>query len=72
MAAVEVHTYFLRGSWRNRILGGEDLSEEFGSRSEAALVGRDHARELGVEHLVHEQDGTLLDRVSYSNRVRSG
>lgn len=72
MADVEVHTYFLQGRWRNRIVGGEELSEEFGSRSEAALVGRDHARELGVEHLLHEQDGTLLNRVCYSKGVRSG
>ena len=66
MADISVHTYYADGMWRNRIIGGEELFEDFVTRAEAVLVGRDHARELRVEHIVYQQDGNVLHQASYS------
>lgn len=66
MADIEVHTYYVEGTWRNRIISGEELLEEFTTRGEAVLIGRDHARELRAEHIVYQQDGNVLHQASYS------
>jgi len=52
----DVETYPVEGKWRNRIAGNPGFLDEFGSLEEAVLVGRDHARELQVEHIVRNQD----------------
>src|SRR5687768_3396560 len=67
----DVETYYVDGKWRNRIEGNPGFLDEFGSREEAVLVGRDHARELQVEHIVHNQDGTIGQRSSYGQDPRS-
>lgn len=66
----DVETYHVDGKWRNRIEGNQGFLEEFGSRGEAILVGRDHARELQVEHIIRNADGTIGKRHSYANDPR--
>jgi len=58
----DVETYHVDGKWRNRIAGNQGFLDEFGSREEAVLAGRDHARDMQVEHIVHNQDGTIGER----------
>ena len=69
MADNSVHTYYADGVWRNRIIRGEELFEEFITRAEAVLVGRDHARELRAEHVVYQQDGNILNQTSYAGAM---
>ena len=60
----DVVTYYVDGKWRNRIEGNPGFLDEFGSREEAVRVGRDHARNLQVEHSVRNQDGSIGQRSS--------
>lgn len=54
----DVATYHVEGKWRNRIEGNQGFLDEFGTKEEAVRFGRDHARVLKVEHIVHNQNGT--------------
>ena len=43
----DVITMSKRGQWVNRVVGGEELSQSFRSREEAADAGRELALQLG-------------------------
>ena len=57
----DVTTYHVDGKWRNRIEGNQGFLDEFGTKEEAVMAGRDRARELGVGHIVRNQDGTIAE-----------
>jgi hypothetical protein len=67
----DVETYHVDGKWRNRIQGNPGFLDEFATRDQAVLAGRDRARELAVEHVVRNRDGTIGDRSSYGNDPRN-
>ncbi|MGY2875018.1 hypothetical protein ACVW00_002208 [Marmoricola sp. URHA0025 HA25] len=60
----EVETYFENGQWKTAIVPGEDLGGPYGSREEAVAAGREAARERGVEHVVRDEHGTVVDQTS--------
>jgi len=66
----DVETYHSDGTWRNRIEGQQELPGEYARKQEAVEAGRDHARELRVEHIVRDLDGQIGDRSTYGNDPR--
>lgn len=66
----DVETYHSNGSWHNRIEGQQDLPGEYATKHEAVAAGRDHARELKVEHIVRDLDGRIGDRSTYGQDPR--
>jgi hypothetical protein len=69
--AGEVHTVYRDGQWRNELGGGPDLGGTHATKELAVSAGRDAARQRGVEHVIHNQDGTIGEKNSYGNDPRS-
>jgi len=65
--AGEVHTVYRDGQWRNELGGGPDLGGTHATEEQAVSAGRDEARQRGVEHVIHNQDGTIGEKNSYGN-----
>jgi hypothetical protein len=65
--AGEVHTVYRDGQWRNELGGGPDLGGTHATKEQAVSAGRDEARQRGVEHVIHNQDGTIGEKNSYGN-----
>jgi hypothetical protein len=63
MTSGEVETYFENGEWRNAIVPGEDLGGPYASRQEAITAGRDAARDRGVEHVIRDEVGTVVEQI---------
>ncbi len=59
MAHGDVETLANEGKWHNVIAGTDQVSEPFDTRDDAAEEGREMARDLGVEHIVKNADGTV-------------
>jgi hypothetical protein len=69
--AGEVHTVYRDGQWRNQLAGGPDLGGTHATKEQAVSAGRDEARQRSVEHVIHNQDGTIGEKNSYGNDPRS-
>jgi hypothetical protein len=67
MAKQNVHTVPHDDGWANRREGNDRVSNTAPTKQEAERVGRDMARRDGVEHLIHNKDGTIGGRNSYGN-----
>ena len=61
-----VHTRESDGAWVNEV-DGEGEASRHDTRSDAASFGRDLARERGVEHVVHGEDGSVEERYDYGD-----
>jgi hypothetical protein len=62
MTSGEVETYYEDGEWRNAVVPGEDLGGPYPSQEEAVAAGRELARQRGVEHVVRDQVGTVVEQ----------
>ncbi len=67
MAGRPVHTVPHGDGWANRREGSQRVSNTFSTKAEAQAAGRDMARRDGVEHIIHNKDGTISERNSYGN-----
>jgi hypothetical protein len=63
-----VETCFVDGVWRNSVGPGRPLRGEYPSREAAVEAGRVEARVRGVEHVVRDVDGAVLERRRYPRR----
>jgi len=68
--AGDVHTVYRDGAWRNEVGGGSDLDGTHDTKEDAVSAGRDEARKREVEHVIHNQDGTIGEKNSYGNDPR--
>lgn len=59
--AGEVETYDEDGSWRNWA-DGADLGTAHQDRDEAIAEGRTRAAERGVEHIVRDEQASVVER----------
>nr|MCW2728571.1 hypothetical protein [Aeromicrobium sp.] len=66
----DVETYFHGTEWHNRIEGEEAPFHTSDTRERAVAAGKEEAKARKVEHLVHNQDGTVGERESYGNDPR--
>jgi Uncharacterized protein conserved in bacteria (DUF2188) len=67
MAKGSIHTVFKDGQWVNEVEGGEAIGGVHATKQEAVSSGRARAQQDRVEHVIHEQDGTIGERNSYGN-----
>lgn len=70
MSAGDVETFHVDGEWWNRVEGHPDRQGPYAKRDEAVSEGRDMARNLQVEHIIHGVDGRIHERNSYGNDQR--
>ena len=63
----DVHTEPHEGGWANKIEGHSRVSSTHKTKSAAQSRGRELAILRKVEHLIHNQDGTISERNSYGN-----
>jgi hypothetical protein len=61
-----IETLHNDGRWHNVIEGTDQVSEPFTDRDEAVAEGAEMARDLEVEHVVKNVDGTVEERHSYA------
>jgi hypothetical protein len=64
MSAGAVETVHVDGQWWNRVEGQQDRQGPFDTREAAVADGRDMARNLKVEHILHGMDGRIHERNS--------
>ena len=62
---VQVHTVFRSASWQT-FVDGLRQARVAGSRSGAVAEGRRVAAELRGRHIVHDIDGTVVERMDFS------
>lgn len=65
MAKGDIETYHDDGQWKNRAQGNERASNVHGTKAEAQKVGRDMARDRGVEHVIKNKDGRIGEKNTY-------
>ncbi len=65
MAQGDIHTVHRDGRWFNEVEGGSRASNSADSKVDAQAQGRSMAVDRGVEHLVHNLDGTIGERNTY-------
>lgn len=66
----DVETVFKDGEWTNQVEGQGPTGHHFQTKDRAVEAGRELARELGVEHIVKNQDGTIGERSSHGHDPR--
>ena len=65
MANANIHTVPRGGQWANVAEGRDDAISTHATKEEAVDAGRQRARQDQVEHLIHNEDGTIGERNSY-------
>lgn len=65
MPSGDIGTVHNDGRWHNVVEGTDQVSEAFETKEEAVSEGREMARDLGVEHVVKDVDGTISERTSF-------
>lgn len=65
MAKGDIHTVPHGDGWANRAEGSKRVSNTAPTKEEAASVGREMARDRGVEQLIHNQNGRIAQRNTY-------
>lgn len=67
-----VETLHNDGQWHYAIEGTDQVSEPFTDKEEAVAEGREMARDLEVEHIVKNVDGTIEERQSFNHEADDG
>lgn len=65
MSTGDIHTGKHGDGWANKAEGNERASNMAPTKAEAQAKGREMARERGVEHVIHREDGTIGERNTY-------
>jgi Uncharacterized protein conserved in bacteria (DUF2188) len=64
----DIETYFENGEWRNWDQDAQvDVGEPHPNRDEAVAEGQELARGRNVEHVVRDQDATIVARDEYGD-----
>jgi len=69
-ATPPVHTVPHDKGWANKRAGSERVSKVFKTKAEAVKAGRETARRVKAEHIIHTADGKIGERNSYGNDPR--
>jgi hypothetical protein len=64
MSQGSITTLHNDGKWHNVIEGTDQVSEPFDRMDDAIEEGRGMARDLGVDHVVKNIDGSVLEHTS--------
>ena len=60
----EVETYYENGAWRNWV-DGEEVGRAHSTRAEAVAEGRELAADRDTEHVVRDEQATVVERREY-------
>ena len=61
-----IHTVPLDGAWAIEIEGEQRLGRVVPTEHEAVAAGRLRARRDKTEHIIHGEDGTIVERQNYA------
>jgi len=67
-----VHTVYRQGNWLNEIEGEGELLGHFITKESAVSAGRQEAIKRDTEHVIHNQDGTVEEWISYGDDPLQG
>lgn len=67
----DIVTYYEDGQWKSTVAGSSRAAHVDGTKAEQQAVGREMARERGVEHEIRNLDDTIGAKNSYGNDPRS-
>ena len=62
MTTGAIETFFQAGRWRNRVHTVHVLPQQYDTLEEAAAAGRRLAWTAGVDHVVRDTDGSIIER----------
>jgi hypothetical protein len=65
--ASDIETYFENDAWWNWVQGGEQLGGPYPSQDEAVAAGREAARERNVEHVIRDEQATIVERDDFGD-----
>lgn len=68
MVGEPIETYCEGGRWQNSVGRGGPLRGEYPTREAAVEAGRDEARVRGVQHVIRDADGDVVERNRYPRR----
>lgn len=67
VAKGDISTYNEDGTWKSRVEGSARAAHVGGTKAEQQAVGKQMAKDRGVEHTVRKMDGTIGEKNSYGN-----
>jgi hypothetical protein len=67
VAKGDISTYHEDGQWKSKVEGSSRAAHTGGTKAEQEAVGRQMARERGVEHTIRRMDGTIGRKNSYGD-----
>jgi Uncharacterized protein conserved in bacteria (DUF2188) len=65
MAKGDIHTSKQGDRWVNKAEGNDRASNTATTKAQAQSKGREMAKERGVEHVVHKENGQIGERNTY-------
>jgi len=71
MANGDIRTYCDDGEWKSKVDGSSRAAHVGGTKAQQSAVGRDMARERGVEYRITRTDGAVTQQDSYGNEPSS-
>ena len=73
MAGACIHTVFRRatGNWANQFASGERVYGVYATKEECVRRGQDLASAAGIDHVIHDVDGTVSSLHTYSSDAGS-
>jgi len=67
VAEPAIHTVFASGAWETKRAGDDTVLSRHDTKADAVAAGRDEARRVKTEHIIHDQEGVIRERHSYGN-----
>lgn len=67
MAKGDISTYYENKTWKSKVEGSSRAAHTGGTKAEQQAVGRQMAKDRGVEHTIRKTDGTIGEKNSYGN-----
>ncbi|MGZ4452530.1 MAG: DUF2188 domain-containing protein [Nocardioides sp.] len=66
----DIETFHQDDRWHNRVEGTMEVFGSHDRKEDAVAEGRDRARDLKVEHIIRNLDGTIGERSTHGHDPR--
>ncbi|MFQ2844948.1 MULTISPECIES: DUF2188 domain-containing protein [Mycobacterium] len=67
MVKGDLSTYNEDGVWKSKVEGNSRAAHTGGTKADQQAIGRQMAKDRGVEHMVRKLDGSIGEKNSYGN-----
>jgi len=67
MAQGDISTYNENGTWKSKVEGSSRAAHVGGTKADQQSIGKEMAKERGVEHTVRNLNGHIAQKNSYGN-----